>query len=118
MKIISWNVNGIKSTYESGNLEDLIKKEKPDILCIQEIKTKDVPVIDGYELYSYPASKNSRFYGTAVYTKIEPLYVNKGFGDEEFDQEGRVIRLEFENFNLYNVYSPSGARSKEKLNSP
>ena len=116
MKIISWNVNGIKSTYESGNLEDLIKKEKPDILCIQEIKTKDVPVIDGYELYSYPASKNSRFYGTAVYTKIEPLYVNKGFGDEEFDQEGRVIRLEFENFNLYNVYSPSGARSKEKLN--
>lgn len=115
MKIISWNVNGIKSKYKSGNLEDLIKNEKPDILCIQEIKTKDVPEIDGYSLYSYPASKNSRFYGTALYTKIEPLSVDKGFGDDEFDQEGRVIRLEFENFNLFNVYSPSGAGSDDKL---
>lgn len=115
MKIISWNVNGINSKYKSGNLEDLIKNEKPDILCIQEIKTKDVPEIDGYSLYSYPASKNSRFYGTALYTKIEPLSVDKGFGDDEFDQEGRVIRLEFESFNLFNVYSPSGAGSDDKL---
>ena len=93
MKIISWNVNGIKSTYKSGNLEELIKKENPDILCIQEIKTKEVPNIDGYKVYSYPASKSSNFYGTAIYTKVEPLSVVKGFEDEEFDAEGRVIKM-------------------------
>ncbi len=116
MKIISWNVNGIKSTYKSGNLKELIKKESPDILCIQEIKTKEVPNLDGYKVYSYPASKSSNFYGTAIYTKVEPLSVVKGFEDEEFDAEGRVIKFEFENFNLYNIYSPSGAGSKDKLN--
>lgn len=115
MKIISWNVNGIKSTYKSGNLEEVIKKENPDILCIQEIKTKEVPNLDGYTLFSYPASKSTNFYGTAIYTKIEPLSIDKGFDDEEFDAEGRIIRCEFESFNLYNVYSPSGAGSKEKL---
>ena len=116
MKIISWNVNGIKSTYENGGLESLIKEQSPDILCIQEIKTTEVPTFDGYTLYSYPASELTNFYGTAIYTKVEPLSVNKGFGDDEFDAEGRVINLEFENFNLYNVYVPSGAKSKEKLN--
>ena len=115
MKIISWNVNGIKSTYKSGNLKEVIKKENPDILCIQEIKTKEVPNLDGYTLFSYPASKSTNFYGTAIYTKIEPLSIDKGFDDEEFDAEGRIIRCEFESFNLYNVYSPSGAGSKEKL---
>ena len=116
MKIISWNVNGIKSTYENGGFESLIKEQSPDILCIQEIKTTEVPTLDGYTLYSYPSSELTNFYGTAVYTKVEPLSVNKGFGDDEFDAEGRVINLEFENFNLYNVYVPSGAKSKEKLN--
>ena len=116
MKIVSWNVNGVKSAQKSGNLDKLIEDENPDILCIQEIKTKEVPKLDGYTLYSYPASEMSNFYGTAVYSKVEPLSVEKGFGDDEFDREGRVIKLEFENFNLYNVYSPSGAGSKEKLN--
>ena len=116
MKIISWNVNGIKSTYGSGDLQELVKKESPDILCIQEIKTIEVPELDGYTLYSYPCSKRSNVYGTAIYSKIEPLSVNKGIGDEEFDSEGRVINLEFENFNLYDVYVPSGAKDKEHLN--
>ncbi|MBR2857977.1 exodeoxyribonuclease III, partial [bacterium] len=102
--------------YKSGNLEELIKKENPDILCIQEIRTKDVPTLEGYTVYSYPASKDSKYYGTAIYTKVEPLSVVKGFDDEEFDAEGRVIKFEFESFNLYNVYSPSGAGSKKKLN--
>ncbi len=116
MKIISWNVNGIKSVYKSGNLNELIKSENPDILCIQEIKTENVPNLDGYVLYSYPAIKSSNFYGTAIYTKTEPLSVKMGFDDEEFDAEGRVIRFEFEGFFLFNIYSPSGAGSKEKLN--
>lgn len=115
MKIISWNVNGIKSTYQSGDLQNLVKTECPDILCIQEIKTVEVPAIEEYTLYSYPCSKRSNVYGTAIYTKVEPISVNKGIGDEEFDSEGRVINLEFENFNLYDVYVPSGAKDKEHL---
>lgn len=115
MKIISWNVNGIKSTHNKGNLEELVNEQNPDVLCIQEIKTAEVPNLDGYCLYSYPSSKRSNLHGTAVYTKIKPLSVKKGIDDEEFDLEGRVIRLEFEKFNLYNVYVPSGAASKEKL---
>ena len=115
MKIISWNVNGIKSTHKMGHLEELVKKESPDVICIQEIKTKDVPILDDYTLYSFPSSKVKHLYGTAVYTKIEPISVNKGIGNEEFDLEGRVIDLEFENFNLINAYIPSGASSKEKL---
>ena len=91
MKIISWNVNGIKSTYQSGDLQGLVEKENPDILCIQEIKTVEVPELEGYALYSYSCSKRSNVYGTAIYSKIEPVSVNKGIGDGEFDLEGRVI---------------------------
>lgn len=113
MKIISWNVNGIKSIAKKGFLEEIVS-QNPDILCIQEIKTNEIPEIEDYIAYSYPASTPGR-HGTAVYTKIEPLSVVKGIGDEEFDGEGRVIKMEFENFNLYNVYAPSGASSKERL---
>ena len=116
MKIISWNVNGIKSTQKNGHLEELINEQNPDILCIQEIRTKEVLNLEGYTLYNFPSSDKPNYYGTAVYTKIKPLIVKKGFDDEEFDCEGRVIRLEFEKFNLYNVYVPSGAKSNEKLN--
>lgn len=115
MKIISWNVNGIKSSHKGGHLEELVKNESPDILCIQEIKTVDVPNLDGYTLYSFPSSKRKNLFGTAAYTKIEPVSVTMGINDEEFDSEGRVMDLEFENFNLINVYAPSGGGSKEKL---
>ena len=119
MKIISWNVNGIKSKFESGDLEDLINKQKPDILCIQEIKTKNVPKLEGYKCCPYPSSKSSGYYGTAIYTKIDYVDCFRGFEDEEetgeFNSEGRVIKLEFENFNLYNVYAPTGAGNEDKF---
>lgn len=115
MKIISWNVNGIKSVINGGFLDEIFA-QKPDVLCLQEVKSTEIPEIDGYIAYNYPARENSNFYGTAVYTKIEPLSVRKGFGDREFDSEGRVIRMEFDNFNLFNVYAPSGASSEERLN--
>lgn len=116
MKLISWNTNGIKARVRDGHLEELVKDENPDILCIQEVKTVEVPNLDGYTLYSFPSSEKKNLYGSAVYTKIKPLSVKKGLGDEDFDSQGRVIVLEFENFNLFNVYVPSGAGSKEKLN--
>ena len=56
MKIISWNVNGIKSTYKNGYLSELVTNEKPDILCIQEVKTQDIPKLDGYTLIGFPSS--------------------------------------------------------------
>ncbi len=114
MKIISWNVNGIKSLIENGFLEEIMAQD-PDILCLQEVKSTEIPDIENYISYNYPSSDLVNHYGTAVYAKIEPLSVKKGFGDKEFDGEGRVIRMEFENFYLYNVYAPSGAKSQERL---
>ena len=92
MKIISWNVNGLKSIIEKGFLDEIIAKD-PDILCLQEVKSTEIPEIENYISYNYPASELVNFYGTAVYTKIEPLSVRKGFGDKEFDTEGRVMRI-------------------------
>ena len=114
MKIISWNVNGLKSIIDKGFLEEIIVQD-PDILCLQEVKSTEIPEIENYISYNYPASELVNLYGTAIYTKVEPLSVRKGFGDKEFDAEGRVIRMEFENFYLYNVYCPSGASSQKRL---
>ena len=99
MKIISWNVNGLKSIIDKGFLEEIIAQD-PDILCLQEVKSTEIPEIENYISYNYPASELINLYGTAIYTKVEPLSVRKGFGDKEFDAEGRVIRMEFENFYL------------------
>ena len=114
MKIISWNVNGLKSIIDKGFLEEIIAQD-PDILCLQEVKSTEISEIENYISYNYPASELVNLYGTAIYTKVEPLSVRKGFGDKEFDAEGRVIRMEFENFYLYNVYCPSGASSQKRL---
>ena len=114
MKIISWNVNGLKSIIDKGFLEEIIVQD-PDILCLQEVKSTEIPEIENYISYNYPASELVNLYGTAIYTKVEPLSVRKGIGDKEFDAEGRVIRMEFENFYLYNVYCPSGASSQKRL---
>lgn len=116
MRIISWNICGINDANEEGFLDEILK-ECPDVLCIQEIKTSKIPEKEGYLAYSNPFYDRSNLYGTAIYTKIEPLSVEKGFGDEELDNEGRLIKMEFEDFNLFNVYAPSGARTKDKLES-
>ena len=112
MKIISWNINGITGTFTEGRLDEVIN-QNPDILCIQEIKTSVIPKIRGYKTYANPSSSDGN-YGTAIYTKIEPISFEKGFGDKEFDAEGRVIRMEFENFYLFNVYAPTGTKTTER----
>lgn len=114
MKIISWNVNGIQARKRDKSLDRLIENENPDILCIQEIRTTNVPKLEDYTVCINPWSKYSNYYGTAIYTKICPISIRNGFGDEEFDLEGRVINFEFEEFNLYNVYAPSGTGSEKK----
>ena len=110
MKIISWNINGITKTFEDGFLDEVLK-QNPDILCIQEIKTSVIPVIQGYAAYAHPSSVKGS-YGTAIYTKIEPLDVGRVFDEGEFYDEGRVMRMEFENFILFNIYAPTGTKTE------
>ena len=119
MKIISWNVNGLRAIYKKGFL-DWFKKIDANIVCLQEIKAKesqlpfDVKEIDGY--YSYFNSAEKKGYsGVAVYSKAKPERIEKKLGLERFDNEGRILRIEYSDFTLVNFYLPHGGRSKENL---
>ena len=119
MKIISWNVNGIRSVYNKGFL-DWLAKEKPDVLCLQEIKIDNLRLPDklrnikGYHAF-FSHAKKPGYSGVAVYTKIRPKKVESRLGLKQFDDEGRIIRLDFEKFSLINLYLPHGGRGKERL---
>jgi exodeoxyribonuclease III len=119
MKIISWNVNGIRAIAKKTFFSDLELLE-PDILCLQEIKAQGHQVaetlkpLDGYNIYSNSAERPG-YSGTAVITKIEPLSVTKGINTVEHDSEGRVLCLEFEAFFLVNVYVPNSGSELKRL---
>jgi exodeoxyribonuclease-3 len=119
MKIISCNVNGVRSVCKKGFV-DFIKKEKPDIFCLQEIKAKeeDFPAellnINSYFPFFNSAEKRG-YSGVAVFTKKKPLSVNKNIGMERFDKEGRMLELAYPGFKLLNFYFPHGGRLKENL---
>ncbi len=101
MKIISWNVNGIRAISKKG-FEDIIKKLNPDILCLQETKINEqLPVLSEYTSYWNYAEKKG-YSGTAIFTKVKPIKVSYGT-----DNEGRTITAEFEDFILINVYTPN-----------
>ena len=112
MKIISYNVNGIRAALNKG-LDQWIKEENPDILCIQEIKANieqiNTQVFEslGYHHYWFPAEKKG-YSGVAILSKKKPVTVVYGMGLEKFDSEGRLIRAEFDNFTILNSYFPSG----------
>lgn len=118
-KIYSWNVNGIRAALRNGFL-DWFLKEKPDILCMQEIKaqekdvSKDIKDLKDYFLYLNPAQKKG-YAGTAVLTKIKPIKVIKKIGIDKFDQEGRFLLLEFKDFYLLNTYFPHSQRELKRL---
>lgn len=119
MKIISYNVNGLRSAL-SKNLLGWIQKEDPDILCLQEIKAlpeqigeKELLESMGYHLYWYPAEKKG-YSGVAIFSKKVPLHVEYGCGNESYDKEGRVLRLDFEEFSVMSAYLPSGSSGEER----
>ncbi len=116
MKIISWNVAGLRACHTKG-LEDFFIQENADIYCFQETKVlpEQVPMhIGGYEEFLYPAEKKG-YSGVMVYSRVKPLHVTYGIGVEEYDKEGRVITLEFDGFYLVACYVPNSKRELERL---
>ena len=116
MKLISWNVNGIRACLNKG-FEEFFKEAEADIFCIQETKCQQGQVELEFEKYkSYWNSAEKKGYsGTAIFSKKEPIQVIYGIGKEEHDKEGRIITLEYENFYLVNNYTPNSKRELERL---
>ena len=116
MKLISWNVNGIRACITKG-FKDFFKTANADIFCIQETKCQKGQVeleFEGYKSY-WNSEEKKGYSGTEIFTKKEPLNVTYGIGIEEHDKEGRVITLEYEKFYMVNIYTPNSKRELERL---
>lgn len=116
MKLVSWNVNGLRAIYKKG-FEESFKELDADIFCIQETKMQEGQIeldLQGYYQY-YNYAERKGYSGTAIFTKKEPLKVSYGIGIEEHDKEGRVITLEFDKFYMVNCYMPNSGRELARL---
>jgi len=119
MKLISWNVNGVRAVVKKGFL-DWLDQAQPDVLCLQETKahvdqlTAEILTDHGYHTYWHSGERRG-YSGVATFCKEEPLYVQEGLGIERYDAEGRVLVTEHENFLLYNIYFPNGQKDNERL---
>ena len=116
MKLISWNVNGLRACVKKG-FEDFFNEADADIFCLQETKLQEGQIDfapEGYHCYWNYAEKKG-YSGTAVFTKKEPLQVSYGLGIEEHDHEGRVITLEFDGFYFVTVYTPNSQNELARL---
>lgn len=117
MKLISWNVNGIRAVLKKGFL-DFVKQENPDIICVQETKAHPEQVdlvLEDYSHHFWNSAEKKGYSGVAVFSKKEPLSVSYGVGIEEHDDEGRILTLEFEDFFLVTVYTPNSKRELLRL---
>lgn len=116
MKLISWNVNGIRACL-GRDFADSFQAFNADVICLQETKAQAEQVDfapEGYDAYWNSAQKKG-YSGTAIFTRVKPLGVSFGLGIEEHDQEGRVITLEFDGFYLVNVYTPNSRNELVRL---
>lgn len=116
MKLISWNVNGIRACLNKG-FSDFFKEVNADIFCLQETKCQPEQInleFEGYTSY-WNSAERKGYSGTAIFTKKQPINVTYGIGIEEHDKEGRIITLEFENFYLVTNYTPNAKRELERL---
>jgi exodeoxyribonuclease-3 len=119
MKLISWNLNGIRAVHKKG-LYEKIEEMNPDVICFQETKAQDDQVaevlqnLEGYYFYSNSAFKKG-YSGTAIVSKTEPISVSSDIGIEEHDQEGRVITAEFKDFYITSIYTPNSKNDLSRL---
>lgn len=116
MKLVSWNVNGLRACVRKGFL-DYFHKVNADIFCIQETKLQEGQIdleLDGYHQFWNYAEKKG-YSGTAIFTRVKPISVSYGVGNREEEREGRIITLEFEDFSLVNVYTPNSQRDLARL---
>ena len=116
MKLISWNVNGIRACVNKG-FKDFFETIDADIFCIQETKCQPDQIdlkFEGYHAY-WNSAERKGYSGTAIFTKKEPIGVTYGIGIEEHDKEGRVITLEFNDFYMVDIYTPNAKRGLERL---
>lgn len=116
MKLISWNVNGIRACVNKG-FEEFFNSIDADVFCIQETKCQPEQIelnFDSYKAY-WNSAERKGYSGTAVFSKTEPLSVKYGIGIEEHDNEGRVITLEFESCYVVTIYTPNSKRGLERL---
>lgn len=118
MKIVSWNVNGLRAVLKKDFLESY-KKLKPDIICLQETKLQkdQIPseILDLTNYNYWHCAKKKGYSGTAVLSKIEPIKVSYGIGSSEHDEEGRCITLEYDNFYLVNAYVPNAQPELKRI---
>ncbi|TZF85765.1 exodeoxyribonuclease III (plasmid) [Pedobacter sp. BS3] len=121
MKLITYNVNGIRSAL-SKNFLGWLQATDADVVCLQEIKASPDQLMDlllieqmGYEHYWYPAEKKG-YSGTAILTKHSPKHVEYGCGISDYDREGRVLRADFDKFSIMSTYFPSGSSGEERQN--
>jgi exodeoxyribonuclease-3 len=116
MKLVSWNVNGLRACVKKGFL-DFFHEVDADLFCIQETKLQEGQIqldLEGYHQFWNYAEKKG-YSGTAVFSKLEPLSVKYGFDSDDSEPEGRIITLEFEKFFLINVYTPNSQRDLARL---
>ena len=119
MRIFSWNVNGLRAVVKKGFF-DWLESEGPDVVCLQEIKARtedlDENILNpkGYHAFWNPAERKG-YSGVAIFTKKKPVAVHLGLGIERFDCEGRILRIEFKDFDLFSVYFPNGTSGEERL---
>ncbi len=133
MKIISWNINGLRSVngqnprtkfgnkYYKNYLFPYIETENPDIICLQESKSDEEQIKpelrapEGYHAYYHSCRRKKGYSGVVCYTKEEPIKVNKEIGIEKFDEEGRILELEYADFTLFNIYFPNGQSGDDRI---
>ncbi|USN45724.1 MAG: exodeoxyribonuclease III [Candidatus Woesearchaeota archaeon] len=116
MKLISWNVNGVRAVLQKGFL-DVVQQENPDVLCLQETKAHpdQVDAILGEYHHFWNSAEKKGYSGTAIFSKKKPLSVSYGLGIPEHDTEGRVITIEFDDFFLVTVYTPNAQHDLLRL---
>ncbi len=120
LKLLSWNVNGLRSVAQKGFRETMSMID-PDVICLQETKVKEDQLpqelleFPGYHGYFFAAERPG-YSGVAVYSKIEPNSVRYGIGEDKYDREGRVLILDYDAFQLINAYFPNGGSGEERLN--